>query len=116
MIDARRMEVYCALYRQDGSEAEAPSATILDETSFADVLANHSIIFFGDGAAKARPVLTHPNAHFLDTPVRPSARTVGVLAAQAFATRDFEDLITFEPYYLKEFRTTEPKQRVSGHV
>ncbi|WP_375446434.1 tRNA (adenosine(37)-N6)-threonylcarbamoyltransferase complex dimerization subunit type 1 TsaB [uncultured Fibrella sp.] len=113
MIDARRMEVYCAVYGQDGSEIQPTSATILDETSFGDLLATNRIIFFGDGADKARPVLTHLNAHFPDVQVRPSARTVGTLAVQAYAAGEFQDLVTFEPYYLKEFRTTVPKQRVN---
>jgi tRNA threonylcarbamoyladenosine biosynthesis protein TsaB len=109
MLDARRMEVYCAVYQQDGSPARATSATILDTNSFADLLAQQPVVFFGDGAAKARPVLTHPNAIFPDTVIRPSARSVGTLAARAYADGLFEDLVTFEPYYLKEFMTTKPR-------
>ena len=111
MIDARRMEVYCAVYGQDGSEIQPTSATILDEASFADLLEANRVIFFGDGADKARPVLTRATAHFLDVQVRPSARTVGTLAVKAYAAGAFDDLVTFEPYYLKEFRTTTPKQK-----
>ncbi len=106
MIDARRMEVYCAVYQQDGTQVRATEALILDEASLADLLANHPVVFFGDGATKARPLLTHSNARFPVAQVRPSARTIGALAAQAFAANKFEDLITFEPYYLKEFRST----------
>ncbi|MBO0948631.1 tRNA (adenosine(37)-N6)-threonylcarbamoyltransferase complex dimerization subunit type 1 TsaB [Fibrella forsythiae] len=113
MIDARRMEVYCAFYNQEGNEVRATSATVLDETSFADLLARTPVVFFGDGADKARSVLTHANAIFPTTQVRPSARTVGTLAVKAYATGDFEELVTFEPYYLKEFMTTTPKQRVN---
>ncbi|CCG98851.1 peptidase M22 glycoprotease [Fibrella aestuarina BUZ 2] len=109
MIDARRMEVYCAIYDQQGQEVQPTSATILDEQSFANWLAQQPVVFFGDGAAKARPVLTHPNAIFPAVQVRPSARTVGTLAVQAYAAGQFEDLIAFEPYYLKEFMTTKPK-------
>ncbi|ARK09200.1 tRNA (adenosine(37)-N6)-threonylcarbamoyltransferase complex dimerization subunit type 1 TsaB [Fibrivirga algicola] len=116
MIDARRMEVYCAFYGQDGREVRATTATILDETSFTDLLVTNRIAFFGDGADKARPVLMHPNAHFPAVQVRPSARTVGTLAVQAYASGKFEDLVTFEPYYLKEFRTTEPKQKVPSPI
>ncbi len=112
MIDARRMEVYCAVYAQDGRELRATSATVLDEASFADLLADNPVVFFGDGAAKARPVLTHPNAHFPAMQIRPSARTVGALAVQAYAADTFEDLVTFEPYYLKEFMSTTPRQKV----
>ncbi|MEZ0542053.1 tRNA (adenosine(37)-N6)-threonylcarbamoyltransferase complex dimerization subunit type 1 TsaB [Fibrella arboris] len=113
MIDARRMEVYCAFYDQNGGEVRATSATVLDEASFADLLDSHRVVFFGDGAAKAQPALTHANAHFPPVQVRPSARTVGTLAAKAYVAGDFEDLVTFEPYYLKEFMTTTPKQKVS---
>lgn len=109
MIDARRMEVYCAIYDQQGREVQPTSATILDEQSFADWLTQQPVVFFGDGSAKARPVLAHPNAIFPAVQVRPSARTVGTLAAQAYAAGQFEDLVAFEPYYLKEFMTTKPK-------
>ncbi|RYF74884.1 MAG: tRNA (adenosine(37)-N6)-threonylcarbamoyltransferase complex dimerization subunit type 1 TsaB [Cytophagaceae bacterium] len=115
MIDARRMEVYCAFYDQAGSEVRVTSATVLDGNSFADLLAEHLVIFFGDGANKARPVLTYANTNavFPDVQVRPSARTVGTLAVKAYAAGDFEDLVTFEPYYLKEFMATTPKAPVS---
>jgi tRNA threonylcarbamoyladenosine biosynthesis protein TsaB len=112
MIDARRMEVYCAVYAPDGRELRATSAAVLDETSFADLLAENPVIFFGDGATKARSVLTHPNAQFPTVQIRPSARTVGSLANHAYAAGIFEDLVTFEPYYLKEFMTTTPKHKV----
>ena len=113
MIDARRMEVYCAVYQQDGVERVATKAVVLDETSFADLLADNRVVFFGDGSDKARAMLTHPNALFPTTQVRPSARTVGTLAGRAYAAGQFEDLVTFEPYYLKEFMTTKPKQQAT---
>jgi tRNA threonylcarbamoyladenosine biosynthesis protein TsaB len=109
MLDARRMEVYCAVYEPDGRQVGATSATILNADSFADLLADRYVVFFGDGAAKVRPLLTHPNALFPDALIRPSARAVGTLAARAYAAGTFDDLVTFEPYYLKEFMTTKPK-------
>lgn len=112
MIDARRMEVYCAIYDADGHEVRPTSALILDENSFEDLLAQRLMAFFGDGATKAKAVLTKANAYFPDIQVRPTARTVGTLATRAYAAEQFEDLVTFEPYYLKEFVTTVPKQRV----
>ncbi|AQG78052.1 tRNA (adenosine(37)-N6)-threonylcarbamoyltransferase complex dimerization subunit type 1 TsaB [Spirosoma montaniterrae] len=113
MIDARRMEVYCAMYDADGREVQPTSAQIIDEQSFAEWLERGSVLFFGDGAAKCRPVLgNHPNAQFLDQVVQPSARTVGALASVAFAEGRFENVATFEPYYLKEFMTTVPKRLV----
>jgi tRNA threonylcarbamoyladenosine biosynthesis protein TsaB len=113
MIDARRMEVYCALYDAQGQEVNSTAAEVIDEQSFADWLANYQLLFFGDGATKCRPALeNHPNAVFLDELIRPSARTVGKLATGKFRAGDFEDVATFEPFYLKEFRTTQPKKAV----
>lgn len=113
LLDARRMEVYGALYDANGDEVQPTSAVILDQTSFGDWLARGPVVFFGDGAAKARPLLGHhPNAHFTEQPVFPSARTVGALATAAFAESRFEDRATFEPFYLKEFMTTRPKRPV----
>jgi tRNA threonylcarbamoyladenosine biosynthesis protein TsaB len=111
MLDARRMEVYCAIYNQYGHEVEPTAAVIIDKHSFADLLKNHLVVFFGDGAPKAEPILTewHGNASFPAVQVRPSARTVGTLAVKAYAAGHFEDLVTFEPYYLKEFMTTKPR-------
>ncbi len=114
MIDARRMEVYCAVYQQDGREKVPTKAVVLDEISFADLLEDNRVVFFGDGSDKARAVLTHPHAVFPDAQVRPSARTVGALAVQAYAAGQFENLVTFEPYYLKEFMTTKPKPTIGS--
>lgn len=113
MIDARRMEVYCAVYQQDGGEKNPTKAVVLDETSFVDILDDNCVVFFGDGSDKARAVLTHPNVLFPTTQVRSSARTVGALAVRAYAAGQFDDLVTFEPYYLKEFMTTKPRQQVN---
>lgn len=112
MIDARRMEVYCAFYGAvDGRELQPTSAEIIDEQSFGDWLARGPVVFFGDGAAKCRAVLgNHPNAIFLERSILPSARTVGVLATPVFAEGRFEDVATFEPFYLKEFMTVKPKR------
>ncbi len=111
MIDARRMEVYCALYgAADGRELRPTAAEIIDQHAFADWLAQGPVLFFGDGAAKCRAMLgQHPNAIFLDQPVAPSARTIGMLAAPAFAEGCFEDVGLFEPFYLKEFMAIKPK-------
>jgi tRNA threonylcarbamoyladenosine biosynthesis protein TsaB len=112
MLDARRMEVYCAVYQADTMMAIEPTqAKIIDETSFADLLQNHKIIFFGDGAEKCRATLgEHPNAVFLNQIIYPSAKSVGVLATKAYENDQFENVADFEPYYLKEFMTTTPKK------
>ena len=113
MIDARRMEVYCALYDQTGAEVKPTAAEIIDENSFGEWLADHQIVFFGDGADKCRAVLEkHPNALFLAELIRPSARTIGELATDKFRTGQFENLAAFEPFYLKEFMTTKPRKAV----
>ncbi len=113
MLDARRMEVYCAVYQADTMEAIEPTqAKIIDEASFADLLQNHKIIFFGDGAEKCRAILSiHPNAIFLNETIFPSAKSVGVLASKAFENNQFENVADFEPYYLKEFVGTTPKKK-----
>ncbi|PWJ55266.1 tRNA threonylcarbamoyladenosine biosynthesis protein TsaB [Dyadobacter jejuensis] len=111
MIDARRMEVYAAIYNAQGQEMEPTKAIILDETSFAETLDSHRLVFFGDGAAKCKPLLgAHPQAIFLDEEIRPSASTIGKLALAAYEAGDFEDLATFEPYYLKDFMSPKPKK------
>ncbi len=111
MIDARRMEVYCALYSADGGEIEQTAARIIDEQSFIEWLDQKPVVFFGDGAQKCRSLIgSHPNAIFPDAPVLPSARTIGQLAAQAFGQSQFEDVATFEPFYLKDFMAIKPKK------
>ncbi|QMW00642.1 tRNA (adenosine(37)-N6)-threonylcarbamoyltransferase complex dimerization subunit type 1 TsaB [Spirosoma foliorum] len=111
MIDARRMEVYCAFYNTNGQEIQPTSAQIIDENSFNTWLSQGPVVFFGDGAAKCQAVLgKQPNAIFPEATIIPSARTIGQLATAAFAEGQFEDLATFEPFYLKDFMTTQPKK------
>lgn len=111
MLDARRMEVYCAVYKADTLEILEPTqAKIIDETSFVDLLENHKIIFFGDGAEKCRATLGgNPNAVFLNQTIFPSAKSIGALATHAFEQQQFENVADFEPFYLKEFVGTTPK-------
>lgn len=104
MVDARRMEVYCAVFDTKLAFIAPTQAKIVDETAFAEHLVEHPVYFFGDGAAKCQPHLArHENARFPATPVFPSARTVGLLATHAYGTGAFENVVTFEPFYLKEF-------------
>ncbi|NBB21158.1 tRNA (adenosine(37)-N6)-threonylcarbamoyltransferase complex dimerization subunit type 1 TsaB [Runella sp. CRIBMP] len=111
MLDARRMEVYCAVFDYDLNYIEPTQAKIMDGESFAELLRRQKIVFFGDGAAKCQPVMeAHGNAFFLPVEVHPSAKTVGQLAVELFEKSKFEDVETFEPYYLKEFMTTVPKK------
>ena len=103
MIDARRMEVYCALFDNKLNTIEETQAKIIDENSFGDYLKSHKTIFFGDGAAKCKNQLgKSENAFFVDD-FQPKARSIGQLAFERFKNQEFEDLAYFEPYYLKDF-------------
>ncbi|MCB9360521.1 MAG: tRNA (adenosine(37)-N6)-threonylcarbamoyltransferase complex dimerization subunit type 1 TsaB [Flavobacteriales bacterium] len=110
MIDARRMEVYTALYDTEGNKIEDISAKIIDENSFEKELKANKIIFFGDGAEKCRVVLeSNPDAIFIDN-IHPSAKYVNELAIEKFKNKEFEDVAYFEPFYLKDFIATTPKK------
>ena len=113
MIDARRMEVYCQMFDSEMNALQAIEAKVIDEESFKDSLSNHKIIFFGDGAAKCKPVITHPNAFFISDIV-PSAKELGLLANEKFLKSEFENLVTFEPFYLKEFLIKKPADKDSA--
>jgi tRNA threonylcarbamoyl adenosine modification protein YeaZ len=103
MIDARRMEVYCAMYDTEGNEVQETRAEIIDENSFSGVLKDRKILFFGDGAAKCKPKLEkNENAAFFED-VFPSAAFLVSLAEEKFNKGKLEDVAYFEPYYLKDF-------------
>lgn len=112
MLDARRMEVYCALYDgADKQEVSETQALIVDEQAFAETLKDKRIFFFGEGAVKCKPVLEgSPNAAFADELIHPSARFAGKIISGRFERGEFEDLAGFEPFYLKEFMVAKPKQ------
>ncbi|WP_323757244.1 tRNA (adenosine(37)-N6)-threonylcarbamoyltransferase complex dimerization subunit type 1 TsaB [Roseivirga sp.] len=110
MIDARRMEVYTALYDGDLNELEKTSAKILEENSFNETLNENQVLFFGNGAEKFMALKADvPNAIFIEN-ITPSAWSVGLLAHQAFLKNEFEDVAYFEPFYLKDFVATKPKK------
>jgi len=103
MIDARRMEVYCAVYDSNNQCIEQTQAKIIEENAFEAYLTHHDIYFFGDGAEKCMSILNrNKNAHFLDTYVM-SAEALILSAYQKYNTAQFEDLAYFEPFYLKDF-------------
>nr|WP_320036545.1 tRNA (adenosine(37)-N6)-threonylcarbamoyltransferase complex dimerization subunit type 1 TsaB [uncultured Bacteroides sp.] len=108
MIDARRMEVYAAVYDRALNVKRVISADIVDENSYLEFLNEHPVYFFGNGAAKCREKITHPNAHFIDD-ISPVAKLMFPLAEKAYAKSDFKDVAYFEPFYLKEFVATKPK-------
>jgi tRNA threonylcarbamoyladenosine biosynthesis protein TsaB len=103
MLDARRMEVYCAIYDSSLNEIKPTAAEIIDEHSFSALLEKNSIVFFGDGASKCKSFLSqHKNAIFIDDVV-PSAKDMIVFSEDAFTKKKFEDVAYFEPFYLKDF-------------
>ncbi|MFA5417006.1 MAG: tRNA (adenosine(37)-N6)-threonylcarbamoyltransferase complex dimerization subunit type 1 TsaB [Bacteroidales bacterium] len=103
MIDARRMEVYNAVFTSELMLLNPVEATIVDETSFNHYLSKHLVYFAGDGAAKCKEVLKHSsNAKFLDD-FYPSAKWVAEIADKYFREEKFADTAYFEPYYLKDF-------------
>ena len=111
MLDARRTEVYAALYTHEGQEVLAPTPLLLDTDTLAEQLAEHSVLFFGHGAAKFQALLgEHPNAGFL-AGIEPSAISVGQLGVAAFHRQEFQDVAYYEPFYLKEVYTTTPKKQ-----
>ncbi|GAO29388.1 tRNA (adenosine(37)-N6)-threonylcarbamoyltransferase complex dimerization subunit type 1 TsaB [Geofilum rubicundum] len=110
MIDARRMEVYSALYRPDLSVAREVMAEIIDENSFRTELEQQRIFFFGDGSDKCRTVMSHSQAQFVGEIV-PLAAAMASLAMRRYEARNFEDVAYFEPFYLKSFMATTPKNK-----
>lgn len=111
MIDARRMEVYCAVYDEYLNEVKSTEASIIDERSFENELSRGEVYFFGNGSAKCKAVLTHPNAVFVDH-IECSAAGMQNLAVKAFEQKQFEDVAYFEPFYLKDFVGTVPKPKI----
>lgn len=108
LVDARRMEVYAAVY--DGKSGDLISATeakVLDDQSFLEY-ADRSIIFVGDGAFKAQEILQLPKADF-ESKIYPSAKYLVKGAVEKIKNNDFEDIAYFEPFYLKDFQGVKKK-------
>jgi len=101
MIDARRMEVFTALYDADLNELQPPHALVLDEGSFGALLETHGLLFSGNGSPKVRPLLSHPHAYF--TGVQHTAAHLAARALIAYQSNRFADLAYSEPLYTKEF-------------
>ena len=103
MIDARRMEVFTAVFDRNGNRVKDTSAEIIDSNSFSDLLKDNKMIFFGDGAEKCSEVLgSNTNAQIIPA-FQNSARYLTKKAAEKFIANEFEDVAYFEPYYLKDF-------------
>ena len=124
MIDARRMEVYTAVFEPTGASATANGSedtlsyrqitetapVIIDENSFAKELEAGPVLFIGDGAGKCADVIKHPNANFCQC--HPKASAMLSPALEAFRKGDFKDVAYFEPFYLKEFVATVSKKKL----
>ena len=102
MLDARRMEVYSAVFDENKQQVQDTKAVILDTSSYKSLLENGKVNFIGSGVEKFRSICDHPNAVFIENEL-PSAREMIQLAGEKFSNKNFEDVAYFEPYYLKDF-------------
>ena len=110
MIDARRMEVYSAIYNSSHSKIREIKAEIIVESSFKELLDEGRVYFLGDGAEKCKSVIKHKNAIFIDDKF-PSAKEMAKLSYQKFKKNDIEDVAYFEPFYLKDFVAVPEKKK-----
>lgn len=101
MIDARRMEVYSAVFDQNYNKIKDVQAEILTENSYSEV--TDTIYIVGDCQEKCKTVLTRANFVFLPEIIFPSAQEMSTLSYAKFVQNDFEDVAYFEPFYLKDF-------------
>jgi len=113
MLDARRMEVYYAIYDCYGNKIKDISAEIINENSFIKIPESKRILFFGDGAQKCKEVINLKNALYADD-YRISATSMHKPVIQAFNNHNFEDVAYFEPLYLKDFITSLPRKNILG--
>lgn len=111
MIDARRMEVFTALYTASNILFRETTAEIIQPGIFSDLLEKNEIWFFGNGSEKCRNVISHPNARFIEG-IEPSASWMARLSEKAFREKQFEDIAYFEPFYLKDFIATIPRKNI----
>jgi len=109
LVDARRMEVYTALYDNDCTMLHPVSAVIVDEKTFEKELENHPVWFVGDGAEKCSTIICSENAKF-DGQIVPLAESMLPLAEKKYQEHTFEDVAYFEPFYLKDFVATVSKK------
>jgi tRNA threonylcarbamoyladenosine biosynthesis protein TsaB len=109
MIDARRMEVYSMVVTTDFKSVWPIAPQVIEVNSFHNLLEENKVLFFGDGAAKCKPVINHAHALFVDG-VYPQASKMGELAHAKLNAGEVEDLESFEPFYLKEFMIKSARQ------
>ena len=102
MLDARRLEVYSAIFDKNHNKIRETKAQILDENSFKDYLEKGKVYFIGDGVEKTKTLIKHPNAIYIKDKL-PSAKEMSKLSYDKYKISDIEDVAYFEPYYLKDF-------------
>lgn len=110
MLDARRLEVYSAIFDVNNRLVRKIEAQILDENSFEEQLKIGKVFFIGDGVAKTKTLLSHANAIFIENKL-PSADQMSALSFDKYKKSDIEDVAYFEPYYLKDFVALKPKPK-----
>jgi tRNA threonylcarbamoyladenosine biosynthesis protein TsaB len=113
MLDARRMEIYYAMYDREGNTIKDISAEIIAPDTFDDIPVKQKIVLFGEGAAKCRDVIKRENLYFAEN-FRISASHMHRPVIHAFNNRIFEDVAYFEPLYLKDFITSQPRKNILG--
>jgi tRNA threonylcarbamoyladenosine biosynthesis protein TsaB len=111
MLDARRMEVYSAFYSLKLELKREVMADIIDTNSYLEYLDAGPVFFFGDGSQKCKEIIKHPNARFIPD-IEPSSKHMISLAETAWAEKEFLDTAYFEPFYLKDFIATIPKNKI----
>ncbi|MBQ4387876.1 MAG: tRNA (adenosine(37)-N6)-threonylcarbamoyltransferase complex dimerization subunit type 1 TsaB [Prevotella sp.] len=109
MLDARRMEVYAALYDRGLKTVREVRADIVDADTYREWLDERPVYFFGNGAQKCMETIDHPNAHFIEG-IEPLAKWMQPLAERRFLNGQFEDVAYFVPFYLKDFVAIKPKK------
>ncbi len=102
MLDARRMEVYSAIYNANLKSYRGVEAEILTKESYSRILETNKVYFIGSGVEKTKALIQHPNAVFIEGKL-PSANEMAQLAEFKYKISDIEDVAYFEPYYLKDF-------------
>ena len=110
MLDARRMEVYSAIFDSNYNQIRDTQAQILDDIAFAEYLSQGKVYFIGNGVEKTKTLINHPNAVFVEDKL-PSANEMSLLAFNKYKKSDTEDVAYFEPYYLKDFVALKPKPK-----
>lgn len=111
LIDARRMEVYAAIYDRGLNVRREVSADVIDSESYSDFLDSHPLYFFGNGADKCRTTISHPNARFISD-IHPLAKWMMPIAERKLMQGETEDVAYFTPFYLKDFVAKQPRKLI----